>query len=348
MSSTTPRVSLYKPVGGENVNVTTDLNNNWDKIDTNLNFRVVANQTARNAISPYWAGLGVQQTDNGKLYVSNGSAPISASWKEIVQTDNEVAGEMLVGNLIRSTRALSSDSAYETRVTGASFAHWFVKSSGETWWGSGAGTQDTNLYRSAANTLKTDDNLIVSQDLSVGGNVVFSANSAEINSDLSIASTVASSTTETVIALYTIPANDAVVGAVYKLTAFGTASTAGVAPTLKFSGRIGGVAGTQFGTTNAFTCTISQVNRAWKVEVYYTVTATGVSGTGFGNFHCIESQSIAGTTNPVSGMNTRMDGGATHTIDTTAAKDLVITVTWGTNSASNTLTCRGYSAERLA
>jgi hypothetical protein len=33
MSSTTTNLGLYKPAAGENVNVTTDLNNNWDTID---------------------------------------------------------------------------------------------------------------------------------------------------------------------------------------------------------------------------------------------------------------------------------------------------------------------------
>jgi uncharacterized ubiquitin-like protein YukD len=82
MSSLTTRVSLYKPAGGENVNVTTDLDNNYDKIDTNLNFRVAASATARNAISPFWEGLNVRQTDTGTCWVSNGTPPISASWDQ--------------------------------------------------------------------------------------------------------------------------------------------------------------------------------------------------------------------------------------------------------------------------
>lgn len=169
MSGSTPRVSLYKPAGGENVNVTTDLNNNFDKIDTNLNFRVAANATARNAISPFWEGLNVRDSDTGKCYVSNGTAPISASWQELVQTNVRTTDELLLGNLTRIQRAASTDSAVEARVTGDGNARWFTRISGEMWWGAGSSVADTNLYRSAANTLKTDDSFIISGDLTVGG-----------------------------------------------------------------------------------------------------------------------------------------------------------------------------------
>src|SRR6478735_6413731 len=111
MSSSTTRVSLYKPAGGENVNVTTDINNNLDKIDTNLNFRVAANATARNAISPFWAGLNVRDTDTGKPWVSNGSAPISASWKEIPVQDTVFGSDIDITSGKQINVGTSSSSA---------------------------------------------------------------------------------------------------------------------------------------------------------------------------------------------------------------------------------------------
>jgi uncharacterized ubiquitin-like protein YukD len=348
MSSLTTRVSLYKPAGGENVNVTTDLDNNYDKIDTNLNFRVAASATARNAISPFWEGLNVRQTDTGTCWVSNGTPPISASWDQLL-TSGTYAGAVNV------SAAATGTVVFNLRVGAEANNRFQVRGDGQVFWGAGgASAVDVNLYRKDSTTLKTDDNfevagaLTVTGNANVAGNLNFTANSASINSDLSISTTVASSTTETVIAVYTIPANDAVVGSVYRLTAWGTASTAGTAPTLKFNGRIGGVAGSIFGTTSAFTCTINQVNRVWKAEILYTVLATGVSGSGFANLEVMETQSLSGTANPVSGVNIRMDGSAAQTVDSTAAKDLVLTATWGTSSASNTLTCRGYVAERVA
>jgi hypothetical protein len=92
-----------------------------------------------------------------------------------------VGGELRPGNLIRSSRANANDSLIEGRVTGDSSARWFVDESGMTWWGSGSAVQDTNLYRSAANTLKTDDNLIVGLGLTVSGSI--SANNLLIVSD---------------------------------------------------------------------------------------------------------------------------------------------------------------------
>lgn len=186
MSSNTTRVSLYKPAGGEDINVTTDLNNNYDKIDTNLNFRVVANAAARNAITPFWAGLNVRETDTGKLYVSNGSAPISGSWKEIPVADSTfgsdldlVAGKQINIGAINSTAsfasslAASGDDALVFRVSGDTQSRYLVKADGKTWWGPGGGTAvDTNLYRSAANSLTTDDSFFVGGDFDVTGNAV--------------------------------------------------------------------------------------------------------------------------------------------------------------------------------
>ena len=78
MSTLTSRLALYKPAGGENINVTTDLNNNLDKIDQNLNFRVAANATARNAISPFWEGLNSPGNRYGRsLYLQRYPAYLS-------------------------------------------------------------------------------------------------------------------------------------------------------------------------------------------------------------------------------------------------------------------------------
>lgn len=358
MSSTTSRASFYKPAGGENVNVTTDLNNNWDKLDTNLNWRVVANAAARNAITPYWAGLGVRETDTGRLYVTNGTAPISASWSEVVQADNQTVGQMLFGNLIRNTRATSGDSAYETRVTGDTYARWYVQAGGTQYWGPGNATFDTNLYRASANLLKTDDAFQAVGNLTVGGSAVFTGN-LQTNGDLILASgttvyrntlaattVVANTTTETVIARITIPANDMVVGAVYKIHAFGHASVTGT-PSLTFASKFGGVGGTQFATTSGIGASSGVTNKCWEVTSYVTCLATGASGSIWGRQTTIENVSVSGT-NPTSIPVTRIDGTGASTQDTTADKDFVITAKWGTASASNTLTCRGFTAERVA
>ena len=53
--------------------------------------------------------------------------------------------------------AAASSEALRTKVCGDSNARITVDAGGKLTWGSGSATGDTTLYRSAANTLKTDD-----------------------------------------------------------------------------------------------------------------------------------------------------------------------------------------------
>lgn len=357
MSSTTTRVSLYKPAGGENVNVTTDVNNNMDKIDTNLNFRVATNAAARNAISPFWAGLNVRDTDTGKCWVSNGSAPISASWSQILVAnasfDSDVdiaAGKQFNSGATSSTATFAAqntatgDDLISGRISGDTQSRYLVDTDGKTWWGpGGATTQDTNLYRDSSNVLATDDEFMIK-----GGNLIMTqGGTAEKNSQPSTSVTVVSSTTETVIATYSIPASDMIAGAVYRITAWGTAGVlSATTPTLTYRARIGGVAGTSL-ATNAFVASSGVTNKVWKSELYMVCLSTGVSGTVFGNLTGQNGLTVAGS-NPVTSPGTVMDGGSVITVDTTTSKDLVITVQWSANSASNTCTCRGFAAERIS
>lgn len=162
MSSTTPRVSFYKPASGEDINVTTDLNNNLDKLDTNLNFRVAASAVARNAITPVWEGLTVRQTDTGACYVSNGTLPVSASWDQVFTAGSGITA-------LNVAAAASGTLIYNQKVGAEVINRYQVRGDGQLSWGSGSGAVDSNLYRSAANTLKTDDNLIVDLALNVNG-----------------------------------------------------------------------------------------------------------------------------------------------------------------------------------
>ncbi|MEU5197294.1 hypothetical protein AB0G86_25135 [Streptomyces scabiei] len=175
MSTTTTRLGLLKPATtGEAVNVATQLNNNYDKIDTNINFRVVANATARNAISPIWEGLSVRETDTGRCYVSNGTLPVSGSWNELVTTGSSIT--FTGTNLINLSGSASATDKLATLVTGDAFDRMRIRSDGRIDWGSGTGARDTNLYRSAADTLKTDDSFVVGTDLTVTGNFLGATN----------------------------------------------------------------------------------------------------------------------------------------------------------------------------
>jgi hypothetical protein len=236
------------------------------------------------------------------------------------------------------------------------------RADGQIIFGNGTGAPDTNFYRSAADNLKTDDNftangtLTAGGDVNVGGNLVFTANSAEKNSDLSGTTTLASSASEAVIATYTIPANDMAVGAVYKLTAIGTVNTVATPPNLTIRGRIGGISGSQFGTTGAIAQTASVTTKVFKAEIYLICLAIGVSGSVFGNLDVYNgaSSGVPGTVNPTDFNNTTavshghiMDGGTPSTVNTTTSLDLVLTGQWASSNTA-ALVIRGYAAERIA
>lgn len=81
-ATTTTRLGLYKTSsdGSDLVNVVTDLLNNWDALDLNIGYRDCTSTTRPSTV---WKGLPIRESDTGRLYVSNGTAPASASWKQI-------------------------------------------------------------------------------------------------------------------------------------------------------------------------------------------------------------------------------------------------------------------------
>lgn len=354
MSGSTSRVSLYKPAGGENVNVTTDLNNNFDKLDTNLSFRVAASASARNAISPYWEGLNVRDTDTGRTWVSNGSAPISASWSQIPNSGstydanlNLTSDKQLNIGSSASTASVAvvnsgaSSDAISSRVTGDTQSRFVMDADGTMYWGPGGSTAtDTGLYRGSAGLLATNGSLQIAGQL-----LLTNGGTAVKNATPSVATgPITTSTTETIIASYTIPANDATAGAVYKITAWGICSTIS-GQTVTFKSRMGGTSGASNASIGvAGTATVS--NKVWKAELWVAILTTGSSGTWTGNLTVEEGISVSGT-NPVVAV-TRMDGSGTATINTTTSNVLAITSTWSASNASNSITCRGFGAERIA
>ena len=72
----------------------------------------------------------------------------------------------------------STSEALKASVFGDTQNRLSVQASGEMTWGSGTAAGDTNLYRSAANTLRTDDALYVSGGITVPGGITGLANNA--------------------------------------------------------------------------------------------------------------------------------------------------------------------------
>ena len=158
----------------------------------------------------------------------------------------------------------------------------------------------------------------------------------------SASTTVANTTTETVVAVYSIPAAQAAAGSVYRVTAVGNISFLASAQ-VTWRARIGGVAGTllaQMGATAA--SATPQTNKEFHVRLNALCLTSGASGTWFADFHEIRNWTTTGSVGEVQ-LNSS-DGAVTR--DTTAANDLVITAQWAAASGSNTLTARQL-AERF-
>lgn len=106
-------------------------------------------------------------------------------------------------------------------------------------------------------------------------------------------------------------------------------------PTLNLGVYYGAVAGTALATTGAITTTTAASNTTWRLECDIYIRTDGSSGTAqaLGSVFGISGTGFIGANQlPASGITN-------VSIDTTAAKALTVGATWGTNSASNTITC---------
>lgn len=112
--------------------------------------------------------------DSQKRFIVNGNGLIewgSGSGATDFTLGRGGAGFADTNGYIRSIQG-SAAAAFVGAVTGDSNNRMAIYTDGKYEWGSGSATRDTNLYRSAADTLKTDDALIVTGAFSVGSGPV--------------------------------------------------------------------------------------------------------------------------------------------------------------------------------
>ncbi|MFF7130408.1 hypothetical protein [Streptomyces sp. NPDC008240] len=179
----TTRLALYKSKsdGSELVNYSQDIGQNWDKVDTAVGYQSCTSSTRPS--SPY-SGKPIFETDTSyRTFFSNGTSPASASWVEIPNgsasfnsTLRLASGKQINVNGSGSSATLAVVNAATTtdllsaRVTGDTQDRFEIETDGTLNWGAGASTApDTNLFRSAANTLRTNDSLTVDLNLTVSG-----------------------------------------------------------------------------------------------------------------------------------------------------------------------------------
>lgn len=187
----TTRLALYKSKsdGSELVSYTQDIGQNWDRVDAAAGFQACTSSTRPS--SPY-SGKPIMETNTSyRSYFSNGTSPASASWVEIPNSSGTFGGNLTLASgsslsigaatLTRSsggalnlntnyqrTGAASTDVAYSALVTGDPSDRVRIYTSGKIEIGPGNAALDVNLYRSAANTLTTDDDFVANNLFATG------------------------------------------------------------------------------------------------------------------------------------------------------------------------------------
>jgi hypothetical protein len=350
--------------------------------NTSTNAMYVATNVATGAavwlqIPPTFVDLTSAQTVAGNKNFTGLTSFSNASTSTPVVTATSTANG---GVGVRVVSNQAADVAYSARVTGDTLSRLIVGADGSLKWSAGSGSSDTTAGRAAAGVLYAGQNLLVGSTTALGdngvgeiqianattvpttnptGGTLLYSNAGSLNlrnaqglvkafagaiPGSNVVTTVANTVTETTVATLTVPANDMAVGGLYRIKAWGIASTTGT-PTIRFRAFVGA---TQIASTGTLTpTTAAWANKAWSIESYFTVISTGSSGSIMGHLDFPNAATATNTGNPSLITGTVQDGGAAVTMNTTISEAFTIQFTWGTASASNTLTCFGVIAEKV-
>jgi hypothetical protein len=336
----TTRLALYKSKsdGSELVNYSQDLGQNWDKVDAAAGFQIVTSSTRPS--SPY-SGKPIAESDTGRLYYSNGSSPASGSWIEIAS--NGASFTLTGTRSFTLNGTANSTTKYISLVSGDTFNRFEMTADGTMKWGPGSGAVDVTLARTAVDTLGTanGDHFKVGGDLKLVNGTTIHRNALAV----AAGATVANTTTETAVGTMTIPAGDAVAGAIYRARVIANVSFLASAQ-LTWRVRLGGVAGTTLATAGPTTLSgTGQTNKETAVEVDLVCATTGASGTWFCMLQEVRNTQDTGSVGASGPQLGSSDG--TIVRDTTVSQDFTVTAQWAAASASNTLTAR-VIFERIA
>lgn len=365
MGTTTTRVGLYKPLsdGSELVNVSQDLNGNTDLLDLAVGFQTC---TASTRPSTPYSGKPIFQSDTSySTYFSNGTSPASASWVEIPNSSATFANNLKLASgkqvninasgssaSYTALNAATSTAFISSRVTGDTQNRFLMTADGTMTLGpGGAAATDLTIARTGTSTLGITGALTVSSTfaatshVTVGGDLKLVNGATIYRNALSTGpTTVANTTTETVIATGTIPAGDAVAGAIYRMTAYGVASSTGT-PNFTITARLGGVAGTSMASIGASATASGISGRPWHAVYYLRCVSTGASAVWSPTFVVYHNLTTAAQT----GNNIQLPNStANQTVDSTVSEAMVLTWIWSAASSSNTATCTGVVFERVA
>lgn len=179
----------YKVVSQE-LSSATKFNNLVQAIEDGLNLGStdiqVANITFGTAgdTNLYRSAANLLRTDDALSVAGNIYADASIVWSSdtnlyraganLLKTDDTLS----VSNLASAAQqfhciAPANGYFFDGYITGEGYSRFLISANGYLNWGSGSGSIDTNLYRSAANYLRSDDNL------TLGGGIYFGTVGAE-------------------------------------------------------------------------------------------------------------------------------------------------------------------------
>lgn len=145
-------------------------------------------------------------------------------------------------------------------------------------------------------------------------------------------------TSETVLMTTTLPAADAIAGAVYKQVGFGVFSTGTSVGNTVFTSRLGGVAGTSLAATGNITLGTSLTNAQWKIEALLNfLTATTAE--------CVV-EILVNSAAGVAASTYLVAATSATTVSLSAAKAWVVDITPGASGSSIQLL--GGWSERIA
>lgn len=153
--------------------------------------------------------------------------------------------------------------------------------------------------------------------------------------------TVANTASESLLQGFSLPANDAVAGAVYRLRGWGTVSWTGT-PTIQFTARLGGTAGTLLAQMPAFTLGTAQTNAPFEFEVIANFLSATTMQT------LLSLSLVSATASDAASPPFIATPTSATTVSLSSTKVLQLDVTWGTAAAGNTISLLGGFTERVA
>ena len=151
--------------------------------------------------------------------------------------------------------------------------------------------------------------------------------------------TVANTASESLLYGLSLPASDPVAGSVYRMEMWGVFSSTGT-PTIAFTSRLGGTAGTSLAALPAFTLA-ALTNAPWKVKAVLNYLSATTA-------QCLlEVDLDSSAASDVAGRFISTPTAAV-TVSNSTAKVWQVDVTWGTAAAGNTLSVLGAYSMRVA